>query len=163
MSRSNSTGINPFIFCLLDALCKMMKFFQNLTRRAAPSSVSPHSPPTFLLYSRTLATFPPICRMRRHAVVKLVEGQPRFTFSFLLALSPGTERQFNLNRELVEPPAVFCERIGANVAKVVNKKKKNKKGSAVEENSDVVVQFWSRGGALSLGRKLFLIFLTSWK
>ena len=49
------------------------------------------------------------------------------------------------------------------MAKVVNKKKKNKKGSAVEENSDVAVQFWSRGSVLSLGRKLFLIFLRSEK
>ena len=48
------------------------------------------------------------------------------------------------------------------MAKVVNKKKKNKKGSAVE-NSDVAVQFWSRGSVLSLGRKLFLIFLRSEK
>jgi hypothetical protein len=53
------------------------------------------------------------------------------------------------NRELVEPPSVFCDRIGTNVAKVVNKKK-NKKGGG-EENQSIPVQFLSEGKELTLG------------
>jgi hypothetical protein len=90
--------------------------------------------------------------MRRHAIVKLVEGEPRFTYSFLLSIPPaGSERQFNLNRELVEPPAVFSERIGTNVAKVVNKKNKNKKGGGGEESQGIPVQFISGDKELALG------------
>jgi hypothetical protein len=94
--------------------------------------------------------------MQRHAVVKIAEGDVRFTFSFLLSVPPeGKERQFNLCRELTEPPLLFSERIGTNVAKIVNKKKK-KKGGGEEENNKpplIGVEFLSSGTVLSLGRQ----------
>jgi hypothetical protein len=88
--------------------------------------------------------------MKKQAVVRMVKGERKFTFSFLLSI-PGTERQFNLNRELVELPALFSERIGANVAKIVNKKRK-KKEKEEEGPEPVGVEFCSGGQVLSLGR-----------
>jgi hypothetical protein len=91
--------------------------------------------------------------MQRHAVVKIVDGDDRFTFSFLLSVPPeGKERQFNLCRELTEPPLLFSDRIGTNVAKILNKKKK--KGGEEENKPPLIgVEFLSSGTVLSLGRQ----------
>jgi hypothetical protein len=91
--------------------------------------------------------------MQRHAVVKILEEDTRFTFSFLLSVPPeGKERQFNLCRELTEPPLLFSERIGTNVAKILNKKKK-KKGEEEDKPPLIGVEFLSSGTVLSLGRQ----------
>jgi len=91
--------------------------------------------------------------MRKNAVVKIFDGEARFTFSFLLSVPPANkERQFNLCRELTEPPLLFSERIGTNVSKIVNKSKKKKKGEGEEEPPAVQVEFLSNGSVLSLGR-----------
>jgi len=99
------------------------------------------------LVVRSFSNHPTIVRMRDKAVVKHVEGEERFTFSFIFKVksnSPG--RQFNLSRSLVEDSSVFVNRIQANVEKIANKKTKKQ----VHVDQEIKVRFSDIDGALDL-------------
>jgi hypothetical protein len=132
----------------------MIKFLQSLRSFIEPSLLRSSPCTTTQTCPRRWKSFPSVCRMQRHAVVKILEGEARFTFSFLLSVPPeGKERQFNLCRELTEPPLLFSERIGTNVAKILNKKKKKKGGEETNEPPLIGVEFRSSSTVLSLGRQ----------
>ena len=102
--------------------------------------------PTTTPYLKKLSSFPLIMSVSSGAegaaaaaqvvVVRHVEGEERFTFSFLLKRPDlKIEKQFNMSRPLNEPSSQFLERLNANVDKVFQKKNKQKRRKQDEEEA----------------------------
>lgn len=68
--------------------------------------------------------FPVVARMGRRVTVRMVEEEPRFTFSFHLAVPDlKVDKQFNLSREVGELTEAFLERLAGSLAKAARKSK----------------------------------------
>ena len=68
--------------------------------------------------------YPVMARMGRRVTVRLVEAEPRFTFSFHLVVADlKVDKQFNMSREVGELTEAFLERLAGSLAKAARKSK----------------------------------------